>query len=363
MKRLIGPLVKVPLLTAARLAAARLTAARLTAARPTAARPTAARLAAARLAAALLAAAMAGGVAAQPYPAKPVRMIVPFAPGGPADLLGRMVGQGMSEAWGQPVVIDNRIGAAGNLGVDAIAKAATDGHTLGVVPAGNIAVNPSLFSNLPYKASELVPVALLGTVENVLVVGAALPAKTLRELLDLAAQKPDTLAFASPGAGSQAHLAGELLALGAGVRLLHVPYKGTGPALNDVIGGQVAMMFAQLSSALPHVKSARLRALGVASLKRSAALPDAPTIAEQGFARFEALSWYVLMAPAGTPAEIVERLNAETARMFARPDFREKLQALGVDAGSGRPAELTAMISAETARWADLIKKRNIKPE
>jgi tripartite-type tricarboxylate transporter receptor subunit TctC len=316
-----------------------------------------------RLLIACIACLAAAGAAAQPYPSRPVRVIVPFAPGGPADLLGRMVGQAISDGMGQAALIDNRVGAAGNLGVDAVAKAVPDGYTLGIVPAGNIAVNPSLFPNLPYKAAELAPVAMLGTVENVLVVAGNLPARTLKELLELAARKPESISFASPGAGSQAHLAGELLGLAANVQLLHVPYKGTGPALNDVLGGQIAMMFAQMSSALPHIRSGKLRALGVASLKRSAVLPEVPTIAEQGFARFEAVSWYVLMAPAATPPETIERLNTEMQRAFARADFRDRLAALGVDAGSGKPQELANMIASETARWAEVIRKRNIKPE
>jgi tripartite-type tricarboxylate transporter receptor subunit TctC len=234
---------------------------------------------------------------------------------------------------------------------------------MAIVPVGNIAVNPSLFPNLPYKASELAPVSMLATVENVLVVNAAVPAKSLKELLALASQKPDTVSFASPGAGSQAHLAGELMSLETGVRLLHVPYKGVGPAINDLLGGQVTMMFAQMSSVLPHIKSGKLRALGVASLKRSPVMPDVPTIAEQGLPRFEAVSWYALMVPAATPREAVDRLNAETMRMLARPDVREKLAALGMDAAGSKPQELASTIQAETTRWSGVIRQKNIKPD
>jgi tripartite-type tricarboxylate transporter receptor subunit TctC len=300
---------------------------------------------------------------AQAYPAKPVHLIVPFAPGGPADVLGRVLGQELADTMGQPFVVDNKVGAAGNIGVDLIAKAPADGYTLGVVPAGNIAVNPSLFPSLPYKAADLQPVAMLGTVENVLVVNAEVPAKSLKDLLALAKQKPGTLSFASPGAGSQAHLAGELMALDAGVQLIHVPYKGIGPALNDVIGGQVTMMFGAMSAVLPHIKTGKLRALGVASLKRSASLPELPTIAEQGLPKFEAVSWYALMAPAGTPAAIVDKLNAESARMLAKPAMKEKFSALGLEPGGGKPQELAATIQAETARWSEVIRKRDIKPE
>jgi len=303
------------------------------------------------------------GALAQPYPSKPLHVIVPFPPGGPADVLGRVLAQGLSDAMGQPAVVDNKVGAAGNIGIEQTVKSAADGHTMAIVPLGNIAVNPSLFPNLPYKASDLAPVSMLATVENVLVVNPAVPARSVKELLALAASKPDAISFASPGAGSQAHLAGELMALTAGVQLLHVPYKGTGPALNDLLGGQVTMMFAQMSSALPHVKSGKLRALGVASLKRSPLMPETPTIAEQGLPGFEAVSWYALMVPAGTPRDVIDRLNAETTRLLARPEIKDKLAALGLDAAGGKPQELAASIQADTARWAAVIRQKNIKPE
>ena len=300
---------------------------------------------------------------AQAFPSKPLHVIVPFPPGGPTDVLGRIVAQGLAEALGQPTVVENKAGAAGNLGMEQAARAPADGHTMAIVPLGNIAVNPTLFSNLPYKASDLAPVLMLATVENVLVVSASLSARSLKELLAMAVQKPDSVSFASPGAGSQAHLAGELMALGAGVQLLHVPYKGTGPALNDLLGGQVTLMFAQMSSVLPHIKSGKLRALGVASLKRSPVMPDIPTLAEQGLPRFEAVSWYALMVPSGTPRDAVDRLSLETQRLFARPDLKDRLAALGMDAGAGKPQELAAAIQAETVRWAEVIRQKNIKPE
>jgi tripartite-type tricarboxylate transporter receptor subunit TctC len=300
---------------------------------------------------------------AQAYPAKPVHVVVPFAPGGPVDVLGRVLGQDFAEAWGQPFVIDNKVGAAGNIGIDFLAKSAPDGYNIGIVPAGNIAVNPSLFTNLPYKASELQPVAMLATVENVLVVNAASPVQNLKDLLAMAAAKPESVSFASPGAGSQAHLAGELMALNANVRLVHVPYKGTGPALVDVIGGQVTTMFGQMSSVLPQIKAGKLRAIGVASLKRSAVLPEVPTIAEQGMPHFEAVSWYALMVPAATPKVVVDKLNAESLKMLAKPAIKEKFAGLGLEPGGGTPQALAATIQTETARWADVIQKKNIKAE
>ncbi|WP_454725365.1 MULTISPECIES: Bug family tripartite tricarboxylate transporter substrate binding protein [Cupriavidus] len=297
---------------------------------------------------------------AQGYPAKPVRLVVPFPAGGPADVLGRVVGEGLSKAWGQNVLVDNRAGAAGNIGVDLAAKAPPDGYTLAVVPVGNIAVNPTLMPNLPYKQADLAPVTMLATAENVLVVNAAVPARTLPELLRLAGQKPGELTFASPGAGSQAHLAGELLQLDAGIRLIHVPYKGVSPAITDLVGGQVTMMFAQLSSALPYIKAGKLRALGVASARRSAVLPDVPTIAEQGFPKFEAVSWYALMAPAGTPRDVIQQLGRQTGQVLANPALKEKLAVVGMDAAGGTPAELAAAIQKESARWAEVIHKRHI---
>ena len=234
---------------------------------------------------------------------------------------------------------------------------------MAIVPVGNIAVNPTLFANLPYKASDLAPVTMLATVENVLVVNASVPARSLKELLALAAQKPGMLSFASPGAGSQAHLAGELMSLEANVQLLHVPYKGVGPAINDLLGGQVTMMFAQASSVIPHIKSGRLRALGLASLRRSPVLPDVPTIAEQGLPRFEAVSWYALMVPAGTPQPIIERLQSDTAKLLARPDVRARLAALCMYAVVVTPRELASAIASETQRLSAVIRQKNIKSE
>lgn len=312
------------------------------------------------VAAALLVPGLAG---AQSYPARPIHWIVPFPPGGPTDLLARIVGQKLNEAWGQPVVVENKPGAAGNLGVDLAAKAPPDGHTLVVVPTGNITVNPTLFANLPYKQSDLAPVTMLAIVENVLVVHPSLQAKSLAELVALARSKPGTVSFASPGAGSQAHLAGELIKLAAGVDMTHVPYRGIGPALNDLLGGHVSAMFSQMSSALPHIQSGALRALGSASAKRSAVLPDLPTVAEQGFPGFEATSWYALMVAAGTPAPVIAKLQAETARILRLPDVREKLAGLGAEPVGNSPEELAATIRTETARWAEVIRKQGIKAE
>jgi len=301
--------------------------------------------------------------AAQAYPSKPIRWIAPFPPGGPVDLLARTVGQKLSEAWSQPVIVDNRAGAAGNLGVEAAAKAPPDGYTLVIVPTGNIVVNPTLFPKLGYKQSDLAPVTMLATVENVLVLHPAVQANTMQELVQLARNNPGKLTFASPGAGAQAHLAGELVKLSAGIDMVHVPYKGTGPALNDLLGGQVSMMFSQLSSALPHVRSGKLRAIGMASLKRSPVMPELPTIAEQGFAGFEAVSWYALMVPAGTPQDVIAKLHAETSRILKLSEVRDKLAGLGAEPVGNSPQELAATIAAESMRWSDVIRRQGIKAD
>jgi tripartite-type tricarboxylate transporter receptor subunit TctC len=301
--------------------------------------------------------------AAQPYPSKPIRWIAPFPPGGPVDLLARTVGQKLSEAWSQPVIVDNRAGAAGNLGVEAAAKSPPDGYTLVIVPTGNIVVNPTLFPKLGYKQSDLAPVTMLATVENVLVVHPAVQANTMQELVQLAKNNPGKLTFASPGAGAQAHLAGELVKLTAGVDMVHVPYKGIGPALNDLLGGQVSMMFSQLSSALPHVRSGKLRAIGMASLKRSPVMPELPTIAEQGFAGFEAVSWYALMVPAGTPQDVIAKLHAETCRILKLSEVRDKLAGLGAEPVGNLPQELARTIAAESMRWSDVIRRQGIKAD
>jgi tripartite-type tricarboxylate transporter receptor subunit TctC len=303
-------------------------------------------------------------VHAQPWPSKPIHIVVPFAPGGPADLLPRLIGPKLTEAWGQPVIIDNKPGAGGNIGMDAVAKAAPDGYTLVIGPNGNLVVNPHLYPNLPYDVfRDFAPVTLIASVSNVLVVNPDVPAKSVNDLIALAKAKPKSLSFGSPGIGSQPHLGGEFLKLQAGIDVLHVPYNGTAPALRDLLGGQIQFMFAQASSALPHVQSGKLRALGVASPRRSGLLPDLPTIAEGGLPGFEAVSWYALLAPAGTPRDIVNKLQAEVARVLQLPEIREKLAAQGGEPVGNTPEQLNAMLRAESARYADIVKRANIKAE
>lgn len=299
---------------------------------------------------------------AQPstYPDKAVRMVVPFAPGGPADVLARVLAEELAKELKQPVIVENKAGAAGNIGVAQIAKASPDGYTLGVVPNGNLVVNPSLYPALPYKASELQPLAMLGEVENILVVNNNVSAQTLKELLALAKSKPNALSFATPGAGSQAHMAAELLAQQAGVQMTHVAYKGMGPAMSDVLSGHVTMLFGSASTVLPFIQSGKLRAIGVASPKRSPALPDLPTIAEQGLPGFEAISWYALVAQAGMPKAIVDKLARDVSVVMKRPEIQKKIAAQGISVASYTPEQLSARMKSETTRWADVIKSRNL---
>jgi len=295
------------------------------------------------------------------YPDKPVRIIVPFPPGGPADSLARIIGDRLSASLGKSFVVENKPGAGGNIGMEMGAKAAPDGYTLTLAPTGNLTIAPSLYSKLPYDpAKDFAPITVLASVPNVLVVHPSVPAKNLRELIAYAKANPGKLNFASPGSGSGPHLAGELLKSMAGIDMVHVPFNGVSPAMNALLGGQVQVFFAQSSVALQHVKNGTVVALGVASTKRIAAAPDLPTIAEQGLPGFEVTSWYALVAPAGTPAPIVDRLYAEIAKALAAPDVREKIGGLGADPVGNTPAEFAAMQHAEAARWAKLAREANI---
>jgi tripartite-type tricarboxylate transporter receptor subunit TctC len=304
------------------------------------------------------------GAAAQEYPSKPVRIINPFAPGGPVDLLARAVGQKLQEAWGQPVLVETRAGAAGNIGIEYVARQPADGYTLLVMPTGNAVVNPHIFPKLPYDPlRDFAPVTLLATVENVLVVHPEVKAASVQELIALARANPGKLTFSSPGVGSQAHVAGEMLKSMAGVQMLHVPYKGMAPAMNDLLGGQVSFMFLSMSSALKQVQAGKLRALGVASRSRSSAAPDLPTVAEQGLPDFEALSWYALMAPAGAPAGLIDKIAGDAARALRAPDVRERLLGLGANPVGNTPTELAQMLKREHAFWGEFIRKAGIRGE
>ena len=297
------------------------------------------------------------------YPTRPIRIIVGFAAGGAPDTLARVIGEKLAQDWGQPVVVENRTGAQGNTAMVAVAKAAADGYTLALVPIGNAAVNPSLSPNLPYDpVKDFAPITQIATVENVLVIGAQSPIRTLRELIAAGRAKTAKLTYATPGAGSLAHLAAELLARAGGFEISHVPYRGVTPALTDVMRGEVTMIFSQLSTAKPFIDGGQLRALGIASKTRSAVLPSVPTVAEAGdMPGFEAVSWYALMAPAQTPDPIIRKLHEGVVRALNLPDVRAALEAQGAKPVGGTPAELAAVITADTARWAKVIKDANIQ--
>jgi tripartite-type tricarboxylate transporter receptor subunit TctC len=313
------------------------------------------------LGAALLAALPA--FAQDSWPAKPVHIIVPFAAGGVADALPRIVGQKLAQKWGQPVIVDNKAGASGNIGMAEGARAAPDGYTLVLAPTGNLTVNPTLFK-LPFDtAKDFAPITVLATSPNVLVVHPSVPAKTFREVIAYAKANPGKLNFASPGEGSGAHLAGELLNIEAGIHAQHIPYKGLAPAVNDLLGGQVQMMFAGISTVIQHVKAGKLVAIAIASPHRSPQLPDVPTVAESGLPGFDVTSWYGLVGRAGTPAAIIDKVQRDAAEALRDPEVRGKLAALGLEPMGNTPAEFEAMIATETAKWSDIVRKANIRPQ
>ena len=298
--------------------------------------------------------------AAADYPSNTIRIVIGFSPGGGSDVAGRAVADKLAEKWGKPVIVENKTGAQGNLAMASVAKAPADGYTLIVVPIGNAAVNPSLFKELPYDMKEFAPVSMIAEIENVLVVSSKLPAKNLKELIALGKSKEKPFTFSSPGAGSQAHLAGELLARAIDVDIAHIPYRGLGPALNDVLSGEITLTFAQLSNAKQFIENGQLRAIGVASPKRSPALPDVPTLAEAGLPGFVAVSWYALMAPAKTPRAIIDKLAGEIGKIVQLPDVTKTFAALGAQPVGGTPEELQRTIAEDTARWAKVIKDAGI---
>ena len=303
-----------------------------------------------------------GAVAQETYPTKPVRIVVPYPAGGVADLLPRTVGAKLSAKWKQPVVVENKPGASGNIGMAEGARADPDGYTLVLAPTGNLTVNQFLFRDLPFDvARDLAPVTVLATSPNVLVVHPSVPVKTFGELLAYAKANPGRLNFSSPGAGSGAHLAGELLNVEAGVKTVHVPYKGMAPAVSDLVGGQVQMMFAGVSTILQHVRSGKLVALAIAAPHRLPQLPDVPTVAESGIADFDVTSWYGIVVRAGTPPAVVRKLHADMAEALAAPDVKERLATLGLEPLGNTPEEFQRMIAAESRKWSEIVRKASIK--
>ena len=303
-------------------------------------------------------------VAAQTYPAKPVRLIVPYPPGGSADILARAIGQKLAETWGQPVVIDNRPGAGGSIGMELAAKAAPDGYTLVMGHIGTLAANPALYKSLPYDpVRDFAPVTLIARVPNVLVVGPSVPSRSVAELVALAKSKPGKLDYGSGGNGSAAHLAAEYFKLKAGIDIQHIPYKGTQPALADLVGGQIALVITGLPPVLPQVKAGRLRILGVASAERLKQFPDIPTIAESGVPGYEATQWYGILAPAATPKDLVAKLNRDIVRALNDPSVASRLAAEGADPGGDTPEQFGAFTRSEIDLWGKVIRATGMKAE
>jgi tripartite-type tricarboxylate transporter receptor subunit TctC len=293
---------------------------------------------------------------AQTYPSKAIRFIVPFAPGGGNDILGRVVAQKLNEAFNVPVVVDNRGGAGGTIGTDLTAKAPPDGYTM-LINNVSLAVNVTLYPKLPYDTlKDLEPVTLVGRQPNILVVHPTLPAKSVRELLALARAQPQRIAYGSGGIGSSSHLAAELLKLTAKIEITHVPYKGMGPALVDLVSGQTQLIMATMASALPFVRSGRVRALAVTPAKRVPVVPDVPTMIEAGVAGFDYSTWYGLLVPAGTPQPVVTRLHETMVRILAASDVRERFGSQGVEPAATTPQEFKAYLKSEVARWGRVIK-------
>ena len=296
------------------------------------------------------------------YPNKPIRLIVPFTPGGSTDILARAIGLELTKAWGQPVVIDNIAGAGGSIGADKAAKSAADGYTLLMGHIGTLAVNPSLYPDLPYKPlKDFAPVAWVARVPNVLVVHPSVPARTLKEFVALAKSKPGALNYGSGGNGSAANLATEYFKLQTGTSLLHIPYKGTVPATTDLIGGQIQVLFTGAPAVLAHIKSGQLRALAVSSPQRLESLPDVPTVAESGYKGFEADQWYGVVAPTGTPKDIVARLNAQINKTLAAPELKARLNSEGAIATPTTPEAFGSLIKTEIARWKPVISSGRVK--
>ncbi len=312
------------------------------------------------LAAILLSLANFGG--AQSYPTRPIRMVVPFAPGGGSDISGRILAEGLHQALGQPVVVDNRAGAGSTIGTDIVAKASPDGYTMLL---GNIsmAFNPALHKTLPYDGlRDLTPISLVVEQPNVMVAHPSLPAKTLNEFIARARAAPGKFTYASAGVGSGTHLAMELLTLTLKIDLVHVPYKGTGPSLTALLGNEISVFLSTFASALPHVKAGRLRAFGVTSSKRANSLPEVPTVAEAGVPGYEYSTWYGLLVPAGTPRAIVEKLNKTTVGLLNSQETRQKYLAQGMDPIPSTSAEYTARLKSETDKWGKVVRAANIAP-
>ena len=306
---------------------------------------------------------VAGAALAQPYPDKPVRFVVPYPPGGGTDVIARIVQERFQAALGQPVVIENRGGAAGSLGTDVVAKAPPDGYTV-LFTLSSHTINPAIYAKLPFDTvKDFQPVGTVASLPQILVANNALPVNTVAELIALAKAKPGSLSFASVGNGSPGHLAGELFKLRTGTVMTHVPYRGGGPAVTDVMGGQVPLLWVSIPAAAQFVKAGKLKALAVSTVKRSAAFPNVPTMQEAGVADFEVDSWYAMFVPARTPKPVVDKLNQALNTIVQEPDIRDKLLAQGSEGVGGTPEALAKVVSTELPRWAKLAKDASINAE
>ncbi|MCP3017644.1 tripartite tricarboxylate transporter substrate binding protein [Cupriavidus basilensis] len=312
---------------------------------------------------------LAGGLAlplhAQPtaWPTKPIKLVVGYAAGGATDVIARIIALKLGEQLGQPMVVDNRAGANSNVGAEVVAKSVPDGYTLYVYTIANT-INASLYDKLGYDPQkDFEPIGLIARIPNILVVNPKLPVKTLADYIRFAKASQDGITFASSGSGSSIHLSGEMFKMQARLNMLHIPYRGSAPAVTDLLGGQVQSMFDNTPSALPHVKAGRLRAIAITSAQRSPLLPEVPTVAESGFPGFDVQSWFSLAAPAGTPRPVIERLNSALNKVLAAPDVRQRLQDLAATPEPGSPEQLRRLIAAETKRWHDVVKQSGAKAE
>ena len=315
-----------------------------------------------RLVLAMAALTCAGGAFAQAWPAKPIRIVVPFPPGGGTDIIARETSQRVAKATGWTFVIDNRPGAGGNLGVDSVAKSPADGYTLVIGQTSNIAINPTLFAKMPYDSQkDLAPIVLIANASLVLATGAGSPFKTLADVVNAAKARPGAVNYASSGNGTVAHLTTELLQKAAGVKMQHVPYKGASQGLTDLIAGNVELYMSSVPTLIQHIKGGKLRALAVTSAKRSDDLPAVPTINESGYQGFDAVTWFGLLAPAGTPKDVIAKINAEFNKALKQPELAKRLGDEGADAAGGTPEAFAALIHAEVPRWGKVVKESGAK--
>ena len=311
----------------------------------------------------LLSLAFFGVHAQDAWPTRTVRLILPFPPGGGTDILGRMIAERLGAQLGQPVITENRGGAGGNVGAEAAARAAPDGYTI-VLVAPSLAISPTLYSRLNYDpVKDFAPVSLVATVPNVMITQASLPAQSLQEFIAFAKGKPGALNFGSGGAGTSNHLAGELFNIVTGAKLVHIPYKGVNLAMQDVLAGNVHLVFIGIPAAAPHIKAGRLRALALVAPQRSSALPEVPTVAEAGLRDFEFTTWYGVLAPAGTPRNVVNRLNIELVKIMHSPELKERLAATGTEPLTSTPEEFAAYIRQEISKWGEIIRKAGVKAD